>query len=178
MSGAVELLRRLSEIGATVNPAGDKLVVRAGARPVPAELVKHLRAAKAEVLAALTPATGGRDAAWWRRELTVRTLVLGERSRGEAERLAFDHLVLEWHRDHGARVPEWQCAGCGKPIGGPEVLALADGNRVHFQALDCLLRYGERWRAAATAALRAFGLHPSEGSEPLLPWELGSDHGG
>jgi hypothetical protein len=169
MSAAAELLRRLSEIGATVNPAGDKLVVRAGARPVPAELVKHLRAAKAEVLAALAPTTGGHDAAWWRRELTVRTLdrLLGDRTRGDAERLAFNHLVLEWHRDHGASVPKWQCAGCGKPIGGLEVLALADGNRVHFQALDCLLRYGERWRSAATAALRSLGLDPPTGFEPL-----------
>ena len=162
MTAAAELLRRLSEIGATVNPAGDKLVVRAGATPVPAELVKHLRAAKAEVLATLTPASAERDAAWWHRELTVRTLdrLLENRTRGEAERLAFNHLVLEWHRDNGVRVPRWQCAGCSKPIGGPEPLVLADGNRVHFQTLDCLLRYGERWRAVATAALRALGLIP------------------
>jgi hypothetical protein len=61
MSASAELLRRLSEIGATVSPAGDKLVVRAGTTPVPAELVKHLRAAKAEVLAALMPPSGQRD---------------------------------------------------------------------------------------------------------------------
>jgi hypothetical protein len=169
MTAAAELLRRLSEIGATVNPAGDKLVVRAGATPVPAELVKHLRAAKAEVLAALMPPTAGRDAAWWRRELTVRTLdwLLDGRTRAEAERLAINHLVLEWHRDHGAHVPKWQCAGCGKPIGGMGALALADGNRVHFQTLDCLLCYGERWRAAGTAALRALGLNPPEEVESL-----------
>ena len=59
---------------------------------------------------------------------------------------------------HRVPVPEWQCAGCGEPIGGLEALALANSHRVHFETLDCLLRYGERWRGAATHALVATGL--------------------
>jgi hypothetical protein len=53
-STAQELLDRFAEIGASVLPGGeDRLVVRAGARPVPAALVRQLREVKAEILAAL-----------------------------------------------------------------------------------------------------------------------------
>jgi hypothetical protein len=44
---------------------------------------------------------------------------------------------------------------------------LADGNRVHFETLECILRYGERWRSEAAARLQALGIYPPTGSEPL-----------
>jgi hypothetical protein len=47
-----------------------------------------------------------------------------------------------------------------KPIGGLAALDLADGSRVHFETLDCLLAFGTRWRGEATAGLRALGLDP------------------
>jgi hypothetical protein len=50
-----DLLDRLTEIGATIRPAGDHLILRAGSRPVPAELVKRIHEAKAEVLAFYCP---------------------------------------------------------------------------------------------------------------------------
>jgi hypothetical protein len=41
------------------------------------------------------------------------------------------------------------------------VILLIDGNRCHDRAgHGCLIRYGERWRNAATAALIALGLQP------------------
>lgn len=168
MSAAAELLHRLSEIGATVQPTGDRLILRAGKKPVPAELVRRLRADKAEVLAVLAAPTETHSAAWWRRAFTIRTLdrVLGNRSLGDATALAFDDLVGKWHWRHGERIPQWQCAGCREPIGGFEALALADGNRVHFETLSCLLRYGERWRWEAITGLQAFGITPPTGFEP------------
>jgi hypothetical protein len=42
MSAARDLLERLAEIGATLEPTGDHLILRAGATPVPAELVRRL----------------------------------------------------------------------------------------------------------------------------------------
>jgi hypothetical protein len=49
-------------------------------------------------------------------------------------------------------------------------LDLADGNRVHLDGahgLDCLLSFGERWLAEATAGLRALGFGPPpENSRP------------
>jgi hypothetical protein len=61
---------------------------------------------------------------------------------------------------HGERVPQDLCAGCRRPIASSKALDLIDGNRVHFAGDDCLVRHGERWRAAATRALIALGLWP------------------
>jgi hypothetical protein len=87
----------------------------------------------------------------------------------EAARLAWGKLENDWHRQHGCRAPEWQCAGCGEPIGGHAAMRLADGNRVHLgDGLDCLFAFGKRWRGEATAGLRALGLHrPADFGEPL-----------
>ena len=38
-------------------------------------------------------------------------------------------------------------------------VSLVDG--VHFEPIDCLIRFGERWRGDASAALIALGLEPS-----------------
>jgi hypothetical protein len=46
-------------------------------------------------------------------------------------------------------------------------MTLADGNRVHVDKVDCVLRFGARWRAEATAGLKALGLDPPDGFEPL-----------
>jgi hypothetical protein len=53
MSTARDLLHDLAVIGATIQPAGDRLILRAGATPVPAGLVSRVRQAKAELLATL-----------------------------------------------------------------------------------------------------------------------------
>jgi hypothetical protein len=50
------------------------------------------------------------------------------------------------------------CAGCRRHIGSAEALDLIDGNRVHLDGNDCLIRHSEAWRAAATRALIALGL--------------------
>jgi hypothetical protein len=53
MSTARDLLHDFAVIGATIQPAGDRLILRAGAIPVPAGLVSRVRRAKAELLATL-----------------------------------------------------------------------------------------------------------------------------
>jgi hypothetical protein len=53
MTMARNLLRDLALIGATIQPEGDRLILRAGAIPVPAGLVGRVRRAKAELLATL-----------------------------------------------------------------------------------------------------------------------------
>jgi hypothetical protein len=94
--------------------------------------------------------------------------MVGNRSLGEATALAFNDLVVKLHWRHGERIPQWQCAECREPIGGFEALALADGNRVHFETLSCLLRYGEGWRRRAAAGLQAFGITPAAGFGPVV----------
>jgi hypothetical protein len=166
MTVATDLLDRLAAVGAMVEVTGSHLVVRAGAKPVPRDLVQRLREAKAEVLSALAPAAP--EAEWWRCQFAVRTIdrgLNGTRSTAEAARLAWGELECRWHRLHGAHVLEWECAGCGEPIGGLSALHLSDGSRVHFDKIDCLIRYGARWRGAARCALVAMGLHPPAGED-------------
>jgi hypothetical protein len=138
------LLRQAHEAGLAVAIDGDSLVIRGPKRAGP--LARLLIANKPLVLAALAPAKavcepnkvagcGPSEAACWRRRFHVPVLareLIGDRSRAGAERLAFGDLVVEWHGEHGERMPAWQCAGCREPIGGLESLEFQDGNRVHF----------------------------------------------
>jgi hypothetical protein len=179
MSTAADLLDRLGEVGAKVEAAGNRLIVRAGPKPVPGELVQRLREAKADVLAALAPAGRSpaaaaafypcypREAVWWRRHFVIRTIdrsLSGARSHAEAAQLAWGDLRDRWNTLHGERVSPDLCCGCRRPIGDGRTLKLGDGNRVHFDDLDCLLQHGRRWRRAATRALVALGLRPPAGA--------------
>jgi hypothetical protein len=150
---ALTLLDRAREAGLSVARDGGKLVVRGPREAEP--VVQLLAEYKADILTALAEATS------WRarhREALAHWSAL--RSLEEAAGLAWGELESRWHRLHGRRAPEWQCAGCGEPIGGLPALRLHDGNRVHLDSLDCLLSFGERWRGEATAGLRVLGLEP------------------
>ena len=54
MSTPPAILARLTAIGARIERRGDRLVVRAGRRPVPVALIEEARAAKAELSKALS----------------------------------------------------------------------------------------------------------------------------
>ena len=86
----------------------------------------------------------------------------GDRDWDAARRLAWGDLQNEWHCLYGQRWPTWQCAGWDAPIGGLEPLSLPDGNRVHLNPIDCLIRFGRRWRGAADEALVVLGLEPPD----------------
>ncbi len=178
MEGMI-LLRQAREAGLAVALDGDALVIRGPKRAEP--IARLLIENKPLVVAVLAPAGaipdadridgyGPGEATWWRRHFQVRVItrgLTGARPRAEAERLAFGDLVVEWHRLHGERLPEWQCAGCDEPIGGLPALDLGNGNRAHLDRLDCVICYGVRWRGAATRALVSIGLQsPTEGDTP------------
>jgi hypothetical protein len=171
LSGTTELLDHLSEIGATVTVTGDRLILRAGSTDIPGYIVKRVKEARLELLEALNhreprfeSAVGDteHDAAWWRREYHVRTArrSIGKRSCEEAEELAWGDVQIQWHTLHGRKCPTGFCAGCDEPIGGGPLFDMGDGNRVHFDNRDCLILYGDRWRADATRGLLAMGLSP------------------
>jgi hypothetical protein len=151
------LLRRAGKAGLAVKTEGDKLVIRGpkNAEPVARLLIEN----KPTVVAAL--------ADWGARHREALAYWGALHPTAEAAQLAWGELLSRWHRLSGTRAPEWQCAGCGEPIGGRAALALADGNRVHLDKLDCLLSFGERWRNEATAGMRALGLDPPAGDSPL-----------
>jgi hypothetical protein len=181
MEGLI-LLNRAREAGLAVAAEGDKLVIRGPRRAE--SLARLLIEHKPEVLAALAPVippldlridsfdpVDGFDPAWWRRHFNIRTIhwrLSDKRTKAEAERLAYGELLDEWRKSYGRRWPAWQCAGCDEPIGGLSALSLADEYRVHFgEEQECLIRFGQRWRGEAAAALRAIGLDPPAGFELL-----------
>jgi hypothetical protein len=167
------LLRRARDAGLAVAAESGKLVVRGPRRAeaIARLLIEH----KPEVMTALVPEPAQKPVercpdqggpAWWRRHYIVRTIdweLSGVRPECRARGIAWGELLNEWHRRHGTRVPRWQCAGCGEPIGGLAALDLADSHRLHFDKLHCVLRFGERWRSEAAAGLRALGLDPPQG---------------
>jgi hypothetical protein len=53
MSVTRNLLDDLALIGATIKPAGDRLILRAGRTAIPATIVSRVRQAKADLLATL-----------------------------------------------------------------------------------------------------------------------------
>jgi hypothetical protein len=176
MSSALELLERLDEIGATVKPVGNRLILRAGPRPIPAELVRHVRKAKSEILAAIAgkPANAfgdtKSDAGWWHSQFAICIInreLGGTRTTAQAQHLAFGDIVVEWHRRYGEPPDSRCCAGCGFELLEPaSAVVLSDGARIHFGGVhraDCLIRYGRIWRQAAVAALARVGIDPPKG---------------
>jgi hypothetical protein len=180
---ALRLIQDAKAAGCSLEIEDGDLVVEADREP-PAELIASLRRHKAELVAALLPrgdalparqaearepetapkAATTADADVWIDFYEERAAIRefdGHYTRAEAEVLAWGELENRWHLQHGERVPRNLCAGCRKPIGISDALDLIDGNRVHLaDDRGCLIRHGERWRAAATCALTALGLRP------------------
>jgi hypothetical protein len=166
------LLRRARDAGLAVLAEGDKLVIRGPRRaaPVARLLIEHKPAVMAATIrsAAVDETRGSDQAEYWVASFAQRAAKwgLGGRPRAEAERVAWAEAQNRWHLRHGERVPRHICASCGMPVGAAAALDLIDGSRVHLDDENaCLIRYGERWRAAATWALMALGLRPPAGFE-------------
>ena len=75
MSTVDELLDSLARIGATIRPAGDRLILRAGFAAVPGELVRRIRQAKSELLAAVSSHDNERR--YWHERFTALTFAWG-----------------------------------------------------------------------------------------------------
>jgi hypothetical protein len=180
-AAAIDLLAEIRRSGGDVKvTAPDRLKVIAPAKLLP-DLVERVRAVKPELLSVLvtveshaahpsgfkaSPAavpiqnwdTRHREAlAYWR----------AMHSNHKAELLAWGEMENRWHQLHGERIAPHLCAGCGELIGGLPSLEVGHGNRVHVNDLHCVIRFGGRWRSAATAALRSLGLDAPTGIEPL-----------
>jgi hypothetical protein len=54
---AREILHKLHTLGARVERNGDRLILRAGTKPVPGQLIREARAVKTELLATLASAS-------------------------------------------------------------------------------------------------------------------------
>jgi len=86
MKVAYDLLDDLALIGATLQPAGDRLILRAGATAIPAALVHRAREAKADLIATLA----------------------ADEARGAC--------IVKWLNQHPASSAPGRCAWCGRCV--------------------------------------------------------------
>ena len=101
MNAARELLSDLAVIGATVEPAGDRLILRAGSTAIPARLVNRVREAKADLIATLAHQEASEQDS-------------SGTSRCQFRCQTVDAFVLEWLNQHLAPSPSGRCAWCGE----------------------------------------------------------------
>lgn len=160
--GGRALLMRAADAGLTIRIEHDRLVVRGPRRAAP--IARQVLEQKAMVAEVLKPGIGiDIDDATWRALYADRFAYWRSfHGEEEARSIAWGDLEYRWHRRYGERAPHGLCAGCRQPLGHAKVLALGDGNIVHFEHLQCLLDFGQRWRDAATAALQRMGLQPPD----------------
>jgi hypothetical protein len=177
MTGAATILDDVARIGAHIEPDGDRLILHAGDRPIPADLVERVRAAKPELLAALSqpPSPAASRYAVALAALTERCPALVEAERCEACRRAGTpqypllecayggHALLLHHacidafpESEAAQSDRWAplgavCDFCGKPGGRLEDItylgAPVGDVPVHF---DCSAAWFARLDAASS----------------------------
>jgi hypothetical protein len=103
MSIARNLLEDLAGIGATIKPAGDRLILRAGRTAIPAALVSRVREAKADLLATLA---GGAD----------RSNPGSGQAEEHGRRPQRDRTsIVEWLNQHPNPSAPGRCGWCGRP---------------------------------------------------------------
>jgi hypothetical protein len=148
MSVARSLLEDLAGIGATIKPAGDRLILRAGRTAIPAELVSRIRAAKTDLLTTLSMGAdrpGGEEAR--------------EHDQGPSPHRTIEPQIIEWLNQHPAPSRPGHCAWCGRP-GSPTTVVLPFGTEPETHTW----LHSECWpdwhRAREVAAAKALALNP------------------
>jgi hypothetical protein len=154
MSTARDLLADLAGIGARIEPAGKRIILRAGPTAIPAALVRRVREAKADLLATLAVSAA---------PTVVRGAEDGEHGRNsslhQAKDQVFGSLIVEWLNQHSGRSVPGRCACCGRPDSPSAVVVpfgTEPGTHTWLHA-ECWPAWHEARRADAIAALRATG---------------------
>ena len=108
MSAVRALLEDLAAIGATVQPSGERLILRAGRAAIPAALVRRVRESKCDLLAILATAHDKLDPS--PAEEQGRVAVAASEIRGGRP---LEAGVIEWLNQHPSSSPAGRCAWCG-----------------------------------------------------------------
>jgi hypothetical protein len=148
MNAARELLDDLAVIGATVEPAGDRLILRAGPTAIPAALVNRVREAKADLIETFA-----------RHETGEEQEPLGKSQRQFKPR-ASEACVVEWLNQHPAPSAPGRCAWCGMPESTAAVVVpfgTQPGTHTWLHA-ECWPAWHQSRRAEAAMALRRMGI--------------------
>jgi hypothetical protein len=148
MNAARELLDDLAVIGATVEPAGDRLILRAGPTAIPARLVNRVREAKADLIETFARHEAGEE-----REPSGK-------SQRQFKPRGFEACVVEWLNQHPAPSAPGRCAWCGRPESPAAVVVpfgTEPGTHTWLHA-ECWPAWYQSRRAEAAMALRRMGI--------------------
>jgi hypothetical protein len=115
MNIAQPLLDDLARIGATIAMAEDRLVLRAGSTAIPGTLVRRIREAKPNLMAALA-ARKDRAASRTHADRQCEAKQPSQESVGRTYRdRTPESLIIQWLDEHPASSPAGLCAWCGRP---------------------------------------------------------------
>jgi hypothetical protein len=155
MNAARDLIDDLAVIGATIEPAGDRLILRAGPNAISAELVNRVRESKADLLATLASCT---DRAEIRGEENKRNS--SKPPRYSAKDRTSESFIVEWLNQHPAPSAPGRCVWCGKPeFSSAMVLPFGTEPGTHaWLHAECWPAWHRGRKAEATAALVAMGV--------------------
>src|SRR3981081_2566087 len=145
MSRATSLLRDLQAIGATVEPAGTQLILRAGPAAIPATLVRRIREAKADLLERLAGQPGA-----------AHPSALEQGDRRDVDICRENHIA-QWLDQHPSPSPAGRCAYCGLSEWTGAVVVpfgVTPGTHAWLHA-ECWPAWHERRRGEALRALQA-----------------------
>jgi hypothetical protein len=143
MSQARNLLDDLAMIGATVEPAGTQLILRAGPAAIPAPLVRRIREAKADLLEILAGDTGAAD-----------PIAIEQGGRREVD-VCRENCIAQWLDQHPNPSPAGRCAYCGQAEWtGAMVVPFGVMPETHaWLHAECWPAWHERRRGEAKRAL-------------------------
>ena len=147
MNAARELLDDLALIGATVDPAGDRLILRAGPMAIPARLVSRVREAKADLIATFA-----------RHEASEQDP--SGKSQRQSKCRTLEACAIEWLNQHPAPSQSGRCAWCGRPE-SPGAVVVPFGTEPGTHAWlhpECWGLWYQRRREEAVLALRGMGI--------------------
>jgi hypothetical protein len=162
MSTARDLLDDLAMIGATVEPAGDRLILRAGLTAIPATLVNRVREAKADLMTSLVPCKD-RDLHVEAQEHIVKS------THHQLKHPTVDACIVGWLNEHPASSAPGRCAWCDRPE-SPSAVVVPFGTEPGTHAwlhAECWPAWHASRKAYAIAALTniAHDIEPLDGDD-------------
>jgi hypothetical protein len=142
---ARDVLDHLAGIGATVQPAGDQLILRAGPKAIPATLVRQVREAKADLLEMLAANA-------------VATQARGQEGGVQGTDVDRENLIVRRLDEHPQPSAAGRCAYCSQhewrgAVVVPFGVTLGTHTWLHP---ECWPAWHERRRADALRALQPY----------------------
>jgi len=162
MTAALDILDRARQHGIAIEACGDRLKLKAPAKP-PDDLLEQIRAHKPDIVSLLQPASDEWTSEDWQAYFNERAAHIeyeGGESRPQAEARAYECCITEWLNRHPVRSDPGRCAWCGRPDNdGHTVVPFgADGRGHSWLHPECWDEWFQNRREQARHALVGYGV--------------------